>query len=84
MKNAGATFDKVSSAITQLQATLKETQITMANVQDLTDPDSPTFYEITRTLKEVSDAARSLRLLANYVERNPRALIFGKPETRGD
>ena len=84
MKNAGATFDKVSSAITQLQATLKETQITMANVQDLTDPDSPTFYEITRTLKEVSDAARSLRLLANYVERNPRALIFGKPETRED
>ena len=56
----------------------------MANIQNLTDPDSPAFYEITRTLKEVSGAARSLRLLANYVERNPRALVFGKPETKED
>ena len=84
MKQAGVAFDKVSTAITQAEATLKETQATMANVQDLTDPDSPAFYEITRTLKEVSGAARSLRLLANYVERNPRALVFGKPETKED
>jgi len=84
MKQAGVAFDKVSTAITQAEATLKETQATMANVQNLTDPDSPTFYEITRTLKEVSGAARSLRLLANYVERNPRALVFGKPETKED
>jgi len=84
MKQAGAAFDKVSTAITQAEATLRETQATMANVQNLTDPDSPAFYEITRTLKEVSGAARSLRLLANYVERNPRALVFGKPETKED
>ena len=84
MKQAGAAFEKVSTAITQAEATLKETQATMANVQILTDPDSPAFYEITKTLKEVSGAARSLRLLANYVERNPRALVFGKPETKED
>lgn len=84
MKQAGTAFDKVSVAIVQAEATLKETQATMINVRDLTDPDSATFYEITKTLKEVSGAARSLRLLANYVERNPRALIFGKPETKED
>ena len=84
MRSAGATFEKASTAISQAEATLKETQATMANVQTLTDPDSPAFYEITRTLQEVSNAARSLRLLANYVERNPRALIFGKPESKED
>jgi len=82
MNQAGTAFDKVSTAIAQAEAALKETQVAMSNVQNLTDPDSSTFYEITKALKEVSGAARSLRLLANYIERNPRALIFGKPETK--
>jgi len=79
---ARATIKQAGALITQAEVTLKETQATMANVQFLTDPDSLAFYEITKTLKEVSGAARSLRLLANYVERNPRALVFGKPETK--
>jgi len=48
------------------------------------DPDSPFAYELTKSLREVSGAARSLRLLAGYLERNPRALIFGKPEANKD
>ena len=44
--------------------------------------DSPTLYELNRTLQEVSAAARSVRLLTAYLERNPRALIFGKPATK--
>jgi hypothetical protein len=31
-------------------------------------------------LREISGAARALRILADYLERNPRALIFGKPK----
>lgn len=77
VKQAGAVMNRAESA-------LKETQATMLNIQLLTDPESPVFYEINKTLKEVSGAARSLRLLANYVERNPRALLFGKPETKGE
>lgn len=63
---------------------MKEAETTMTSVRAVIDPDSPTFYDLTRTLKELSAAARSLRLLANYVERNPRALIFGKPGTKED
>jgi paraquat-inducible protein B len=40
--------------------------------------DSPTLYQLDRTLQEVSAAARSLRLLTGYLERNPRALLTGK------
>jgi paraquat-inducible protein B len=43
--------------------------------------DSPTLYQLNRTLQEVSAAARSVRLLTSYLERNPRALIFGKAVT---
>ena len=44
--------------------------------------DSPVLYELTRTLQEVSAAARSVRLLTGYLERNPSAVIFGKPSTK--
>lgn len=45
---------------------------------DATINDSPTLYHLDRTLQEVSAAARSLRLLTDYLERNPRALLTGK------
>ena len=40
------------------------------------------MYELTRTLQEVSAAARSVRLLTGYLERNPSAVIFGRPVAR--
>ena len=52
----------------------------MASARAIIDPESPTFYEVTKSLREISGAARALRMLADYLERNPRALIFGKPK----
>jgi paraquat-inducible protein B len=75
---------QAATAVKQAEGAMKEAETTMTSVRALIDPDSPTFYDLTRTLKEVSAAARSLRLLANYVERNPRAIIFGRPETKED
>ena len=34
--------------------------------------------EVTNTLQELKDAARSLRLMADYLERHPEALLSGK------
>jgi paraquat-inducible protein B len=64
----------------QTDAAFKEAEAVMTNIRGMSDPDSVTFYELGRSLREVSAAARSLRILSNSVERNPRALIFGKPE----
>ena len=60
---------------------LKQIQVTAANVDGLVDPNSPTFYEMTKVLRELTGAARSLRLMADYVEQNPRALLFGRPQS---
>jgi paraquat-inducible protein B len=67
-------------AIKQTDGALKAAEAAMINVNGVMDQDSPTFYEIRRSMREVAAAARSLRLLTGYIERNPRALIFGKPE----
>jgi phospholipid/cholesterol/gamma-HCH transport system substrate-binding protein len=69
-----------STALKETTETMKEADAALTNIRAMSDPDSTTFYEITRSLREVSAAARSLRLLSSYIERNPRALIFGKPE----
>ncbi len=44
--------------------------------------DAPVMYELTRTLQEVSAAARTVRQLTGYMERNPSAMIFGRPVAR--
>jgi paraquat-inducible protein B len=69
-------------AMKQTDAALKEAEAAMTNIRNISDQDSPMFFEIGKSLREVSAAARSLRLLSNYIERNPRALIFGKPENQ--
>jgi paraquat-inducible protein B len=73
---------QAAEAMKQAGETMKRAEAAAAGMQAVVDPDSPTFYELTKSLREVSSAARSLRLLANYLERNPRALIFGKPEAK--
>jgi paraquat-inducible protein B len=40
--------------------------------------DSQIRYDLTQLMKELTEAARSIRLLASYLERHPDALIRGK------
>jgi paraquat-inducible protein B len=79
---ARGAMQQAALTMKQTDLALKEAEAAMINIRAISDPDSVTFYELGRSLREVSAAARSLRLLSNSVERNPRALIFGKPETQ--
>jgi paraquat-inducible protein B len=49
---------------------------------DATINDSPLMYQLTRTLEEVAGAARSVRQLTGYLERNPSSVLFGRPVAR--
>lgn len=73
-------MQQAAIAIKQTDGALKAAEAAISNANGVMDQDSPTFYEFRKSLREVSAAARSLRLLTGYIERNPRALIFGKPE----
>lgn len=44
----------------------------------LLDDDSPLSVDLANTLKELSSAARSIRLTADYLKQNPNSLIYGK------
>jgi len=48
------------------------------SISDMTDTESPTRYDLDLLLKEGAGAARSLRILAEYLQQNPDALIKGR------
>jgi paraquat-inducible protein B len=75
-------LQQATDALKQTEETMKRAETAVNNIENLSDLDSPVNYELVKSLKEVSAAARSLRSLSGYLERNPRALIFGKPESK--
>jgi len=55
----------------------------MTTVKGLAGEKSPERFELNRALKEISAAARSIRDLARYLERNPNTLVYGKRKSGG-
>jgi paraquat-inducible protein B len=59
---------------------LRHLDAALADLQTLIDTEGPLSVELTRTLVDLGQAARSVRDLAGYLERNPNALLLGRPE----
>jgi paraquat-inducible protein B len=66
----------------RIEAALKNAQESLAGAQTLLAGDSPLQVKLKTALDEISTAARSLRLLADYLERHPEALLRGKGQER--
>ncbi len=76
---------RLNKALNRLDKTLDtfgaaagEAQHTLASARSVVDRNSVTVLELNRTLREIAEAARSLRSLAGTLQRNPEALLFGK------
>jgi paraquat-inducible protein B len=70
---------QLNTTLVSAQGTLSSARGTLNNTSLLTEPNSSQVQQIGNTLQEVSRAARSLRVLADYLERHPDALLRGKP-----
>jgi paraquat-inducible protein B len=62
----------------ELSRTLAQTRKTLASAEKVLAPNSPLQSEAYRALRELAEAARSFRIMADYLERHPEALIRGK------
>ncbi len=82
VKNVNAQVTRLGSRIDEAAksaaAALVEAKKTLNTIEGLTSDDSQMMYQITTTLKELSAAARSIRVWADYLERHPEALLRGK------
>lgn len=90
-RRIGRTADRVSDLadpqaplVQSLQRTADELAAAAARLRAHTGPDAPLMQDADRTLQDLSRAARSVRELADLLERNPDAWLRGRPreETR--
>jgi paraquat-inducible protein B len=66
----------------ELLAVLEQTRVSLGNLNAQVAPDAPLSSETLGTLRELQSAARSVRVLADYLERHPEALLKGKGGAR--
>jgi paraquat-inducible protein B len=66
------------SALSQMNNALQQSQKTLAEVGTTVNQNSPLYRELIRAMKELAEAAHSIRTMADYLERHPDALIYGK------
>jgi len=71
--------DDLRKALVNLNETLVSARGTFDNTTKLVAPDSALDTQLSETLEELSRMARGLRVLADYLERHPEALVRGKP-----
>jgi paraquat-inducible protein B len=77
-KAAGPLGDEARKTLTEAQATLVELRLAAENVQGLLAPDAPLSRDLAGALEQLRHAARSVGDLADYLSRNPNALLSGR------
>jgi paraquat-inducible protein B len=73
------TLVSLRGTLNNANTTLNTASTTLNTATNLVEPNSEQVQEIDQTLAEFRRAARSLRVLTDYLEQHPEALLRGKP-----
>ncbi len=84
LQKIGGLADKLDQKTApQLQETLAALEATLAELQGVVGKDSPLLFNAGKTMDELNLTLRSLRDLANSLQKQPQSLIFGKEKEKG-
>lgn len=67
-----------AEVLPQMRGTLQQTQKTLAAANSTFADDSPERQQLSQAMDEVQRTARSVRVLTDFLSRNPEALIRGR------
>jgi paraquat-inducible protein B len=70
--------DSLQKTSSSADAAAKQAKLTLGTVQTTIEPNSPINYQALQTLQDVSAAAHSIKELADYLQRNPSAIVRGR------
>lgn len=93
LKNMNTAIESTDKLVKQLdgkvapdlQATLTEVRKTVKSSESILSSDAPMQQDVRRALQQMTRAAASLQLMADYIEQHPESLIRGKlPEDDDD
>ena len=82
LMDAKATMQLLDSTLSGAQTTMKRADVLTDSASALLAPGSPLTYELINTLKEVAVTARSARALMQTFERDPNAILVGRPPSQ--
>jgi paraquat-inducible protein B len=80
---SGKAMSSLQTALESANVALNRAATTLNSLSDMTSENSSLRYQFTGMMQELTAAARSIRVLAEYLERNPDALIRGKAPKGG-
>ncbi len=84
LKGLDTTVVQARASLATLEHVLRrlEPQLdqTLTRAHSFLDPDAPLVVELTSTLAELGETARTFRDLADYLDRNPNAILTGRPK----
>jgi paraquat-inducible protein B len=81
--NVTGTLDQVNTTLEDLRRPLATADSVLKNADaTLMGKDAPLQQDLRDTLQEVIKAARSLRILMDYLEQHPESLLRGKTEVK--
>ena len=75
--------NRLDDVLGSAQAALEQAQKSLAPIQSFAAADSPFRYNLVQALKELTEAARAIREVAEYIEQHPEALLRGKSASGG-
>jgi paraquat-inducible protein B len=78
--NIKETFASSKDAMASASDALKEAKKTLAAYKGVVAEDSDLIYEVNNAMRELSEAARSIRYFVDYLDRHPESLLRGKKE----
>ena len=87
-KNIDGQVDPIAESFRSTAKSAEETleQVTLAleGIRDMTGKNSPIYYELNEAFDDLSETARSISILTDYIQRHPETLIRGKKKTGGN
>ncbi len=69
---------QLTEMIQETRQTLQKAQATLSSTHRVLSAESPLTYDMQQAMKELTKAARSVRSLADFLEKNPGAILFGR------
>jgi paraquat-inducible protein B len=73
---------QLNAALGQLRQVLARTESAVASADSLMSGDAALTHDMQQMMQELAKAGRAISVLADYLQRHPEALVFGKEEPK--
>jgi paraquat-inducible protein B len=70
--------EQLTQTLSSARVTLENVRQTLASMENTTSENSVLMNEVGDTLQELSQAARSIRVLSDFLEQHPDSVVWGK------